>query len=289
MTHVPVRRITQKRPAFCLPWPLLGLQGHRAPPGPEAADLQAPGGVEMVQDPIGALHPREALVDVREMGDKVRTLPGGPDGPSELPGGPDHRVEQDAGAVASVCIRASFTFAGLGRCGWGGARKDLQARLCIAAEPPSALLSRLQGLDVALAKVVGFRRARLVVALEPIRTLVRLQSDLVEDGPHGRAADGLGLPVAQQGCHDRIERPPCDRVPLLLRQRAGDSADRHAGARGNGARSPRAGSILAVRKAACVLPSSPLTHGAIGAVEVPTDLYSSGGIRSRRSQDHPSA
>ena len=58
MKHVPVRRITQKRPAFCLPGQLLGLKGHLAPPGHEAADLQAPVGVEIVHDPIVALHPR---------------------------------------------------------------------------------------------------------------------------------------------------------------------------------------------------------------------------------------
>jgi hypothetical protein len=289
MPHVPVCWLTQKRPAFSLPWQLRGLTGHLAPPGHEAADLQAPGGVEIVHEPIVALHPRYALGDVLEMGDTVRTLPGGPDGPSALPGGHDQRVDQYAGAVAYVCIRASFTFAGLGRCGRGGALKDLHARLCIAAEHQAALVIRLQGLDVELAQVVGFRRARLVVALEPIRTFVRRQIDRVEEAPNGRAADGLGLPVAQQGGHDLIERPPCDRAPLLLRHLAGDSDDRHAGARGHGARSPRAGGILEARKAEGGIPSSPRTHGAIGAVEVTTDLYVSGGIRLRRSQDNPSA
>ena len=58
MKHMPVRRITQKRPALCLPGQLPGLKGHLAPPGHQAADLQAPVGVEIVHDPIVALHPR---------------------------------------------------------------------------------------------------------------------------------------------------------------------------------------------------------------------------------------
>src|SRR6478672_3262020 len=129
------------------------------------------------------------------MGDKVRTLPGGPDSPSDLPGGHDQRVDQYAGAVAYVFILASFTFAGLGRFGRGGALKDLHARFFIATDHQAALWIRLPGLDVELAKVVGFRRERLVVAIEPILTFVRLQIDLLEDAPNGRAAAGLGLPV----------------------------------------------------------------------------------------------
>ena len=58
MTHVPVRRSTQKRPALCLPGQLRGLKGPLAPPGHQAAALQAPVGVEIGHDPIVALHPR---------------------------------------------------------------------------------------------------------------------------------------------------------------------------------------------------------------------------------------
>ena len=202
MKHVLVRRITQKRPAFCRPGPLLGLKGHLAPPGHEAADLQTPVGVEIVHEPIVALHPRYALGDVLERGHKVRTLPGGPDGPSDLPGGHDQRVDQHAGAVANGLILASFTFARLGRFGRGGALEHLHARFFIATDHQAALLISPQRLDVELAHGVGFRRERLVVASEPIRTRVRLQIDLLEDAPHGRAADGIGLHVAQQGRPD---------------------------------------------------------------------------------------
>ena len=90
------------------------------------------------------------------MGDKVRTLPGGPDGPSDLPGGHDQRVDQHAGAVAYVFILASFTFAGLGRFGRGGALEDLHASFFIAADHQSALLIRPQRLDVELAKASAF-------------------------------------------------------------------------------------------------------------------------------------
>src|SRR4029453_9157514 len=109
------------------------------------------------------------------MGDEVKDLPGGPDGPSDLSGGHDQRVDQHAGTVAYVLMLAAFTFAGLGRFGGGGVLEHLHASFFIAADHQAALLIRPERLDVELANGVGFRRERLVVAIEPIRTLVRLQ------------------------------------------------------------------------------------------------------------------
>ena len=117
--------------------------------------------------------------DRLERGDEVRALPGGPEGPSDLPGGPDQRVDQHAGAVANVLRLASFTFAGLGRFGRGGALEHWHASFFIATDHHAALLISPQRLDVELADGVGCRRERLGVALEPLLTLVRLQLDLL--------------------------------------------------------------------------------------------------------------
>jgi hypothetical protein len=289
MPHGPVRRIPQQRSALCLPGQRLGLTGPLAPPGPQAADFQAPGGVERVHEPIGALPPREALGDVLERGAEGRALPGGPDGPSDRPGGHGQRVDPHAGPVADVRRHASCTVAGRGRCGWGGALAPVPASVFSAAAPHAALVIRPQRVAVELAPVVGLRRAWLVVALEPIRPLVRLQIDRLEDAPHGRAAEAIGSHGVQHGRHALLSRPTCDRAPLVVRHLAGHGAERHAGARGNGARSPRAGGIVPARQAERVVPPSPRAHGVVGAGEVTADLSGIGGVHIRRPQANPSA
>ena len=68
-----VGRITQERAALHAVLQGLRAVGDVAPLGDEPADLKAPVGIEIIDYPIIALHRRQLLHDVREMGGPIRT------------------------------------------------------------------------------------------------------------------------------------------------------------------------------------------------------------------------
>ena len=61
MKDMTVAGIAQKGPALHSFFELVGLKGHLAPPGHQAADVQAPVGVQVVHHPVVALHTRQAV------------------------------------------------------------------------------------------------------------------------------------------------------------------------------------------------------------------------------------
>jgi len=98
------------------------LQGLRAvgdviPLGDEPADLKAPVGIEIIDHPIIALHRRQLLHDVREMGGPICTGARLSEIPHELARRDDEGGQQRAHTMADVLVLALFRFAWLHRLG----------------------------------------------------------------------------------------------------------------------------------------------------------------------------
>jgi len=110
-------RIAQERAALHA-----ALQGLRAvwdvtPVGDEPADRKAPVGIEIINHPIIALHRRQLLHDVHEMGGPIRTGAGLPKIPYELARRDDEGGQECAHPMADVLVLALFRFARLHRLG----------------------------------------------------------------------------------------------------------------------------------------------------------------------------
>ena len=117
------------------------------------------------------------------MGHEIGGRAGAPNGPGNLAGGHRQRVDQDARAVANVLMFTPFASPWLRRFGGGFALQHLHARFFIAAEHQTALGVVGERLGIQLADDVGFGIKVLIVAVEPVRTLVGLEIDVVQDTP----------------------------------------------------------------------------------------------------------
>jgi hypothetical protein len=80
----------------------------------------------------------------------------------------------------------------------------LPTGFCIAADEQVALVIGRQRVDRERANRVGFRIEMLIVTVEPVRTFVRLQIDIMPDAPDARSADGMRRQGVKQGRHDFI-------------------------------------------------------------------------------------
>ena len=111
---------------------------------------------------------------------------------------------------------ASLAPAGLGGFGGGFALKHLHTGFFIAANHQAAVLVGLKCLSVKLANGVGFGIKVLIVAIQPVLTLMGLQIDVLQDTPDARATDGIGVEGLKQGGDDLIQGPAGDCALLLL-------------------------------------------------------------------------
>jgi len=70
-------------------------------------------------------------------------------------------------------------------CGFGGgfALQDLHAGFFVATDHQTALLEERERLGVKLADIVSFGIKILIVAVEPILALVRLEIDVLQNTP----------------------------------------------------------------------------------------------------------
>ena len=225
MKDMTVAWSTEKGSALPTLFQLVRLKGDLTPPRHQAADVQTPVGVQVIHHPIIALHTWSALLRLFEMPHKIRRLAGGPHGPGQLACGHRQRVDEDARAVADVLRFASLAPAGLGRFGGGFAFQDLPTGFFIAAHHQTTVLVGLKRLGVQLANGVGFGIKVLIVALQPVRTLMGLQIEVLQDTPEARAADGIRVEGLKPGGDELIQGPAGDGALLRLGSRAGNRDD----------------------------------------------------------------
>ena len=105
-----VGRITQERAALHAVLQGLRAVGDVAPLGDEPADRKAPVDMEMIDDPIIALHRRQLRHDVREMGGPIRTGTRLAEMPHPCARWDDEGGQQRAGTMADVRMLALFRF-----------------------------------------------------------------------------------------------------------------------------------------------------------------------------------
>jgi hypothetical protein len=81
----------------------------------------------------------------------------------------------------------------LGRLGGRFALQYLHARFFIAADHQTPVLVGVERRGIQLADAVGFGIKVLIVAVEPVRTRVRLAINVRKNTPDTRAADRVGV------------------------------------------------------------------------------------------------
>jgi hypothetical protein len=165
--HMRMGRIAQERPPRRSPPRRLGKQGESAPCGHEAAHLQAPVGMEMIDDPVRAWHGGEWPDDVGQRCGAVRTGACGAAMPPHRAGrhhtGGPHDPHPMADGLGLTCLR----FPRLGRRRGIGALEHLPPRLCVDTADQASLLGEAQGVDRKLPEVPRRGLERRGMTLEP--------------------------------------------------------------------------------------------------------------------------
>ena len=82
--HVLMARIAQAGPPLYTSAQVVGHQGHLAPLGDEAADSEAPVGVEIIHHPVVTMHVWQLLDDMSQMGGEIDTGAGRAQMPHDL-------------------------------------------------------------------------------------------------------------------------------------------------------------------------------------------------------------
>jgi hypothetical protein len=183
MKDMTVIRVAQKGPALRSLLKRMGLKGHLAPVGHHAADVQTPVGVSVVHHPVITRHAGQVLLCLFEMGHAIGGRAGASQGPGHLAGGYGQSIDQHARAVANVCMVASLATARLGRLGGGCACEHVHAGFLVAADQHTVLLGGHKRFGIPLTDMVGFDIKVLIVAVEPVRTLVGFEINVLKETP----------------------------------------------------------------------------------------------------------
>jgi hypothetical protein len=199
-------RIAQERASLHAALQSLGAVWNVTPLGDEPADRKAPVGMKIIHHPIIALHRRQLLHDVCEMGGPIRTGAGLPKMPHELARRDDEGGQERACPMADVLVLAFFRLARLHRLGRVRALENLPPSLFVGADHDTPLLGETERLDIELTHVVRFGFEVGIVAIEPVHTPMRLEVGLLQDTPQTGATHG---PQAMLGeCGDQIVETP---------------------------------------------------------------------------------
>lgn len=166
----------------------------------EFANVQAPMGVQVVEDPMAALLVGELRRDVGQMGSEIDAGARHAQIPHDLAGGDDERGDQATGAVADVFVFASFGFARFDQDRGMFSLKDLHAGFFVGADDQLAMLMQDRSLDIQLADVLGLGVEVGIVAVEPIDAAMRFDVGGIQDTPDGGARHRfVGVAVDQLG------------------------------------------------------------------------------------------
>src|SRR5260370_1758786 len=103
-------RIAQERASLHAALQSLGAVWNVTPLGDEPADRKAPVGIEIIDHPIIALHRRQLLHDVREMGGPIRTGTRQAEIPHQLARRDDEGGQQRAHTMADELMLPLFRF-----------------------------------------------------------------------------------------------------------------------------------------------------------------------------------
>ena len=202
------RRSAQERSPLHTSLECLGDKGEITPRCHEAADLQAPVRIEIIDHLVIVLHGWQLAEYVGQMRSKVLTGAGRAKMPQPLAGRHNKGGNQDPHPMADVCV---FTFLGLAWLGqWRGmcTLENLHARLFVDTDDETTVLRETQGVDIQVADVPGLGLECRVMAIEPVHAPMRFEVSIVENPPESGAAHRPGPSVVTESrCHV-IETPP---------------------------------------------------------------------------------
>lgn len=222
--HVLVRGIGQEGASLRAGAQVFFVEGEAIELRQELANIQAPMGVQVVEDPMEALVIRELRYDMGQMGSEIQAGAGHAQVPHDLAGRHDERSDQAAGAVTNVFVLAFFGFARLSRNRGMLALEDLHAGLFVGADDQLAVLIQDGSLDVQLANVLSLGVEVGIVTVEPVDAAMRLQVGLVEDTPDGGSMHRfIGVAVDQDG--GEIVEAPLTGDTIMLAGFAGGQRD----------------------------------------------------------------
>ena len=140
MEHMLVTRIGQKGTSFGAGAQVSFAAGHTVQPSEEFADIQAPVGVQVVEDPMKTLLVGKAEGNMSQMGSEVDTGTGHAQIPHDLAGRNDERGHQRASTMTDVFMLAFLRFAGLGRYRGVFPLENLHAGFFVTADDQLAVL-----------------------------------------------------------------------------------------------------------------------------------------------------
>lgn len=173
----------------------------------EFANVQAPMGVQVVEDPMESLVVGELRCDMGQMGGEIDAGACDAQIPNNLAGGDDEGGDQAARAMTDVFVLAFFGFAGLGRNRGMLSLENLHAGFFIRANDQLAVLVQDGSLDIQLADVLSLGIEIGIVTVEPVDAAMRFQIGLVQDTPDGGAMHCIGGMAVDQDGREIVEAP----------------------------------------------------------------------------------
>lgn len=176
------------------------MEGQAVQSSKEFANLQAPVGVQVVENPMEPFLFGELCGHVIQMGGEIDAGACHAEIPHDLTGGDDERGDQAASAVTDVFVFAFFGFARHRENSGMFSFEDLHAGFFVGANDEFAVLIQHGGLDVQLANVLSLGVEIGIVAVEPVDAAMGFEVGLVQDTPDGGTRHRLlGVPIDQDG------------------------------------------------------------------------------------------
>ena len=201
-----VSRSAQERPPLGPAAQRLGTAWHAAPLGDQAADVEAPLGMEIIHHPVVALPSGEVLDDGGQRRGNVLTGTCRAQMPDDVSRGDDKRGEQGAHPMPDVLVLAFLRFP------WGHGRRrilplqHLPTRLCSGADDHTTVLAEAQGMERERTNGVCCGLKVGGVAVEPRDTPMGFEVRLIQNPPETRPPHRPGAPLGQGG--DEVVETP---------------------------------------------------------------------------------
>jgi hypothetical protein len=191
----------------------------------EFADVQAPMGVQVIEDPMAALLVGQLRRDMGQMGSEIDAGACHAQVPQDLASGDDERGNQATDAVADVFVFASFGFARFDQDRGMFSLEDLHAGFFVGANDQLAMLIQDGSLDIQLADVLSLGVEVGIVAVEPIDAAMGFDVGGIQDTPDGGARHRfVGVAVDQLG-GEVVEAPVTGDAIMLARFAGGQRDD----------------------------------------------------------------
>jgi hypothetical protein len=222
MEHMLVGRIREKGLPLLACLQLCRNERDLAHFGHDTTDLQAPMGIQVIQDPVKPDELRELAGYMVQVSREVHAGAGRSQVTDDLAGRHDQRGDESARPVSDGVLLTSCGLARLRRQRRVGTAQRLHPRLFITTDQQPALLVHHGCLDVQLANGPSFGVEIRVVTVEPVDATVRFEVSLVKNPPDCRPTHGQRMKaLVDQGKSQVIQRPSSGRTTLLVVRAAG--------------------------------------------------------------------